>query len=140
MSVNILAGALVFIIFTIIGALHIYWAIGGRWGVKNVIPEKNGKPLFEAGKVITSILGVVFFCCGLMVAFSSGLILAPLPGWMVNWSAFGLAFALGARAIGDFHYVGFFKTTKGTGFSSWDTKLYSPLCAVLSVLTLLAIL
>ena len=36
------------------------------------------------------------------------------------------------RAIGDFRYVGFFKTRKSGRFAAMDSRCYSPLCAVLA--------
>jgi hypothetical protein len=38
------------------------------------------------------------------------------------------------RAIGDFRYVGFLKKIKNTKFAKKDTKYYSPLCSLISVL------
>lgn len=36
------------------------------------------------------------------------------------------------RAIGDFKYVGFFKSVKQTTFGTMDTTYYAPLCLVIS--------
>ena len=38
-----------------------------------------------------------------------------------------------ARAIGERRYVGFFKRVRTTEFAWWDTRVYSPLCAGISV-------
>ncbi len=38
------------------------------------------------------------------------------------------------RAVGDFHYVGFFKRVRGSVFARRDTWVFSPLCVVLAVL------
>ena len=42
--------------------------------------------------------------------------------------------AFAARALGDFKYTGFLKSRKDSGFAFWDTNVYSPLAAVISVL------
>jgi hypothetical protein len=34
--------------------------------------------------------------------------------------------------MGEFNYVGFFKKVKDTEFAKWDTKLFSPLCLLIS--------
>jgi len=38
-----------------------------------------------------------------------------------------------ARAVGDFKYVGFFKTVRASRFAVLDTWFYSPLCALLAL-------
>ncbi len=38
------------------------------------------------------------------------------------------------RAIGEFHYVGFFKQIKDTDFGQMDTLLFSPLCLVIGLM------
>jgi len=46
-----------------------------------------------------------------------------------------IAAVFALRAIGDFRYVGFFKRIRDTRFARLDTLAYSPLCAVLGVLS-----
>ena len=38
------------------------------------------------------------------------------------------------RAIGDFRYVGFFKSVKQSAFARADSRYYSPLCLLIGVL------
>jgi len=45
-----------------------------------------------------------------------------------------MAVVFAARAVGDFKYVGFFKSIKGTTFALWDTRVYSPLNVVVAAL------
>ncbi len=45
----------------------------------------------------------------------------------------GLALVLLLRAVGDFRYVGFFKSVGGTRFATMDTWCYSPVCLALSI-------
>jgi hypothetical protein len=40
------------------------------------------------------------------------------------------------RAIGDFKFVGFFKTVTGTRFAVNDSQLFSPLCAFIGLTSL----
>jgi hypothetical protein len=44
----------------------------------------------------------------------------------------GMTVIFAARAVGDFKYVGFFKTVKDSPFAVWDTKAYSPHNLVIS--------
>jgi Protein of unknown function (DUF3995) len=53
---------------------------------------------------------------------------------------FGI-YAIGAifllRALGDFKYVGFFKSIKNTEFGRLDTQFYAPLCLYLGISSLI---
>ena len=40
------------------------------------------------------------------------------------------------RAVGDFRYVGFFKSLGDDPFCSWDTWLFSPLCLAIALAAL----
>jgi len=42
MYISILS-IILFIIFTGLASFHFYWLIGGRWGLKKVIPTKDDK-------------------------------------------------------------------------------------------------
>jgi hypothetical protein len=43
------------------------------------------------------------------------------------------------RAIGDFKLIGLFKRIHDTGFAWWDTRVYSPLCLLISILAFLVV-
>jgi Protein of unknown function (DUF3995) len=45
----------------------------------------------------------------------------------------GLALGLLLRAVGDFRYVGFFKSVRDSRFATMDTWCYSPVCLALSM-------
>ena len=47
-----------------------------------------------------------------------------------------MAAVFALRAVGDFRCVGFFKRVKDTPFAVWDSRLFSPLCGILSLLAL----
>ncbi|WBF54835.1 DUF3995 domain-containing protein [Lysinibacillus sp. JK80] len=121
--------------------LHIYWAFGGRWGTEAVIPMKEGsqQAVFTPRK-----WGTLFVAMLLMLA--SGIILVQ-GGFMPSFQASifskvgsivcALVFLL--RAIGDFKYVGIFKTIKHSTFAQNDSKWYSPLCLFLSFVYVLVL-
>ena len=54
---------------------------------------------------------------------------------VVQIAAWLIAAVFALRAIGDIRYVGFFKSIRDTRFARLDTLAYSPLCAVLAVLS-----
>ena len=112
--------------------LHLYWGFGGRWAKDKTNPIVDGKPLLK----ITAVS-----CFGAAVAF---FLLAAVPVVSMKpvlrtWLLIGMAILFAARAIGDFKYVGFFKSIKGKPFAFWDTRVYSPLNVVLALLSALAV-
>ena len=71
---------------------------------------------------------------GLLIGLKAGWVDSSwAAGWLdyVIW-VFAAGFAL--RAIGEFKYVGFFKSVKGPGFAWYDTRIYSPLCVLLCLI------
>lgn len=115
------AAALVLAAFlTAIAALHFYWAVGGRRGVKLAIPTSADgvHPLFEPGPIGAAIVGALLLA-GATVAMGQ-----LLPAWdVVLLRLMAVVFTL--RAVGDFRYVGFLKRVKKTPFAYWDTRLFS---------------
>ena len=68
----------------------------------------------------------------MLLAGAGAVVLAeasPWAGELTRWGtrAVGVVFAL--RALGEFKWVGFFKSVRDTRFARLDTWLYSPLCA-----------
>ncbi|MFC5703443.1 DUF3995 domain-containing protein [Cohnella faecalis] len=123
-----------------VSILHFYWAFGGRWGGRAAIPEKAaGEAVFVPRAPETAAVAVLVAFVGLLLLAQGGLLDAYTPNGFTYWSAVvcGSGFAL--RAIGEFKYVGFLKRVKGTTFAKLDSWLYSPLCALLSVVFWLAI-
>jgi len=129
---------ILFLIFLLLSAIHIYWGLGGRWGSGAVIPTKDDHvKVIMPGFVPTLIVafGLLFF--GFFILIQAGMLSVPLPLWL---NSYGLWFIVGIfilRAIGDFNYVGFFKKIKQTKFGKNDSIYYSPLCLLIGVLTII---
>ena len=106
------------------------WACGGRWWVARVTPTMaQGKPLFEPGPIATlAVAALLLFAC----TISAGLVLQDHRRPLML--AMAAVFAI--RAIGEFRYCGFFKKIRNSEFAYWDTRIYSPLCVVMSALAL----
>lgn len=79
--------------------------------------------------------GLLAFAALLVLAHAGHWPAQALPGWMVRLGAPVAAIVLLARAIGDFRYVGFFKTVRDTRFSILDTRIFSPVALLLGVAT-----
>jgi hypothetical protein len=120
--------------FTVLAALHLYWALGGKFGMMAALPEVNGAPVFTPGSVGTAAVAVMLAGIAL-VALLLGPgrdFAAPLTPYGVV-PGFAIAGLLILRAVGEFRYVGFFKRVKGSKFAAYDSWLFSPFCLLAGV-------
>ena len=125
------------LIFTIISGFHFYWAMGGKVGFDVVLPSNTeGVKSLNPSKLITVIAACVFLSITFFYLIKANLIHLQLPNLIIDYGLYALAIVLIIRAIGDFKYVGFFKTIKNTPFAVHDTKYYAPLCLFLGLNTL----
>ena len=118
-----------------LGILHFNWVAGGKFGLDQSLPTKeNGEKVFNPGKAETAIVGIGLTAFGIFYLFESGLIEYTFPEWIIKYGSWMIPGIFLLRAVGEFKYVGFFKSVKKTEFGKWDTKLFSPLCLVIGVL------
>jgi hypothetical protein len=127
-------------ILALLGVLHVYWAFGGRFGKEAVIPGRNGVPLFKPGVAATLAVAVLLWSGAACLLERLGLLGEFVPAGVGAGAAPVMAVVFLLRAIGDFRYVGFTKRAAPSRFAYWDTRLYSPLCLLLSVSCLSAAL
>jgi hypothetical protein len=110
------------LIFIILGLIHFYWAFGGTIALNKVIPTTiEGIKLFNPAKSLTIVVGII------LLSFTYIVVLEMKSGITL------LAILFFTRAVGDFHYIGFFKKVKSTSFALYDTKYLSPLCLYLAM-------
>lgn len=122
------------VVFFVLSAVHVYWAVGGHVGFEQAVPHIDKKPAFKPGLLMTVLVALVLLGCALItlkLGFPA-LVSLPFDQYYV-YAGWGLAVLFCVRAVGDFKLVGFFKTVKGTLFADCDTRYYSPLCCVLSL-------
>ncbi len=122
------------IVLTLLAALHFYWAVFGIKDPASVIPATGKNQTVKApGKLASAFVGVV------LLAFAFVYLNKVISYVGFSWLTY-VSLAIGAifilRALGDFKYVGFFKTKKDSKFSVMDTKYYSPLCLLMGILIL----
>jgi glucan phosphoethanolaminetransferase (alkaline phosphatase superfamily) len=113
--------------------LHIYWAFGGCWGLTAAIPILEGKPLFEIGFWDTLAIALALLVAAIICLGSFNYRLPFLTNWIYRAGICLISLVFLLRAIGEFHYAGFFKQVNDSLFSHWDTVLYTPLCLGLSI-------
>jgi hypothetical protein len=119
-------------ILVVLGLLHLFWAAGGKLGGAAAVPSANGVATFKPSRLITVAVAVALFSAAIIVATAGDLFAVPVPRTLTTGPALVLATLLAARAVGDFHWVGFFKTHGDGSFARLDTLVYSPLCLALA--------
>ena len=130
-------------IFTALAALHLYWVMGGRAGLEAALPQfsgssssPGGSSVFRPPKVMTLLVALALLGAAGLVSLEGGFwSLSGLKDW-VHGATLLLSGVLLARAVGEFRYVGFFKTVRDTRFGQLDTRFYSPLCLFLGLAVL----
>ena len=120
------------IILIFLAGLHFYWAFFGIKDPSLVLPTKeNGHFLFRPGKLGTFLVGL-FLSLFAFVYLNKVLWVMESKGFNFASLFIGIVFVL--RAIGDFKYLGFFKKSTATRFAQMDSKYYSPLALLVSIL------
>lgn len=125
------------IILISISAIHFYWAAGGKWATDSVFPEiKSSKPIRPS---ILATVFVAFIFLGFAGVYLNKIqfLNIPFPTFINQYGILILGIIFITRAIGEFKYVGFFKTMKDSKFAELDTKFYSPLCLFLGINSLI---
>lgn len=121
-------GILLAAVFSLLGLLHLYWAAGGRFGRGVAVPTVGGERLMNPSPVGTILVAAALFAAALVVLGRLKFWGAVVPVWIFYAGTWVIAALFLLRTIGDFRYVGFFKSVSGTDFARWDTMLFSPLC------------
>lgn len=139
-----IAAILLATIFMSIALLHVYWVFGGKWGLSSAMPNTMKEHVMEVSrriwfKVSTLLVALGLFLVMYLFLVHAGLTESPVPDQYVRYATFAVAGIFLLRAIGDFKYVGFFKSLKKGDFAINDTRYYSPLCLFISILTLIII-
>ncbi|MEP6951943.1 MAG: DUF3995 domain-containing protein [Ginsengibacter sp.] len=131
---KILIASILFLIFLFLAGIHVYWGIGGKWGVDSTIPTKeNNKKVINPGPFECFVVALGLIGFGAFCLIKAGVIVFHLPRWLLNYGLWIIIAIFLLRAIGEFRYVGFFKKVNTTKFGKMDTKYYSPLCLFIAV-------
>jgi len=122
----------------VLSLLHIHWAIGGTYGFENSLPtDLNGNCVLNPTKIDSAIVGIGLLMFALIFLVKSSVLLLQLPMFVMNYALWLIIAIFFLRAMGDFKFVGFFKKIKTTEFAKMDTKFYTPLCLLLSLMGLI---
>jgi hypothetical protein len=129
-----------------LGALHAYWAAGGRWATGVSVPQRHDRAdehaddhvAFVPGPVATLIVAALLFAAALVMLGRIGMWGTWMPRWVFVLGAWTLVAVFAGRVVGDLRLFGIFKRVKGTPFAWWDTRFYTPLSAMLALAALIA--
>ena len=123
------------LILIVLGMIHLNWVIGGKFGYVESLPTKeNGERVLNPKKIDSAIIGIGLIAFGIFYMIESGLIEYNLPEWIIKYGSWIIPIIFLLRAVGEFKYVGFFKSVRKTEFGKLDTKLFSPLCLTIGIL------
>ena len=133
MQLRSVVSVLLATVFGLLAAVHVYWALPETGDMHAFVPESpDGAPLFRPGRIATLCVAIALVAAALTVLGAANIVrVIERPHWY-RIACWILGLVLLLRAIGDFRYVGFFKTRKSGRFAAMDSRCYSPLCAVLA--------
>lgn len=117
-----------------LGLIHFNWVIGGKFGFAESLPTKeSGERVLNPKKIHSTVVGIGLTTFGIFYILKSGFIEYNLPEWFMKYGSWIIPILFLLRAIGDFKYIGFFKSVKSTDFGKLDYKLFSPLCLIIGI-------
>ncbi|MBF7092491.1 DUF3995 domain-containing protein [Flavobacterium sp. ALJ2] len=128
-------GLILVLIFIFLAGIHIYWGFGGKWGNDAAIPTtENNEKVINPKLKECMVVAIGLLSLSVIVLIKSKIIIVNLPSWLQEYGLWIITILFMVRAIGEFKYVGFFKKVKTTKFAQMDTKYFSPLCLLISLL------
>ncbi|KGL61755.1 DUF3995 domain-containing protein [Polaribacter sp. Hel1_85] len=117
-----------------LGLIHFNWVIGRKFGFAASLPTKErGERVLNPKKIDSIIVGIGLTAFGIFYILKSGIIEYNLPEWFMKYVSWIIPILFLLRAIGEFKYIGFFKSVKNTDFGKLDTKFFSPLCLIIGI-------
>lgn len=130
-------GLILVFIFIFLAGIHIYWGFGGKWGNDAAIPTtENNKKVIDPKLKECMVVAIALLSLSVIVLVKSEIIAFGFPNWLLEYGLWIISILFIIRAIGEFKYVGFFKKVKTTKFAQMDTKYFSPLCLLISILAM----
>jgi hypothetical protein len=126
------------VVFIAIAVIHFYWALGGTWAAKAVLPVKaDGQLTFKPGFIATFFVGLVFIVLTFITLGNLDLFKNYISLKYFACATAFIAAIFFIRFVGDFKFVGITKKIKNTVFANNDTKYYTPLCLMLAIINLI---
>jgi hypothetical protein len=123
------------VLLALILLLHVYWALGGRLLLPQVLPSRpdSREPTFEPGRLGAGVVALALTHALYTLGTLTNLWNAPLSFEVTRYAAYVWTAILGARVVGDFRFVGLFKRVRKTAFGRADDWLFTPICVLIGV-------
>jgi hypothetical protein len=131
----VLLAVLIATVLAALSILHLYWAVGGRWGHAAALPERHGQPAFRPGAIATLLVAALLATASVLVLGRVGLGPAARLSRLTHVGVWIIAAAFLLRGLGDFRLIGVFRSVRDTRFAWWDRHVYTPLSIVLGATT-----
>ncbi|HMJ48275.1 MAG TPA: DUF3995 domain-containing protein [Ferruginibacter sp.] len=126
------------VIFIVLSILHFYWAVGGKRWYEEVLPtSSSGLKRLNPGAVSGLMVALGLMLFAFITAGNQGLFDRYIKRTYFRIGTLVIVIIFFLRAIGDFKFIGFFKTVKSTRFAINDTQIFSPLCLFIALLSVL---
>lgn len=127
--------ASVFVLLTVIAAIHVYWGLGGLWpgtDVRTLIDTVVGDPRLDVmpSREITFAVAGLIFASGVFALLAH----APAAGLMRLFTKTAIAVIATvfiARGISGYALPNAIRSQMSEPFATFDRLYYSPLCLVL---------
>jgi len=116
-----------------IAAVHVFWGARGDFGRSATLPEVDGRPVFVPTRLACFAVAALLAAAAWVLLVGSGQLPDLGVPWLGTVGPVAVGLVLLARAVGDFKYVGFFKSVRDSRFAVLDSWFYSPLCALLAL-------
>lgn len=137
MLINFLSSLLTGILL-LLGSVHFYWSFGGKWGTSHVIPIRTNEVTpIHIPKVAAFFVGLILYLFSVLYFTNIIRLNIYCIDYVKSFTLWFIPSLFILRSIGDFRYVGFFKKNKHTRFAQADTKWFTPLCLLMSILGIL---
>ena len=121
--------------FWVLSGIHFNWTFGGTWGLNKALPtNSSGKRLLNPRKIDSFIVGSILTGFGFFYLDIAQYISLKLPQGITKYMIWIIPTIFLLRVIGDFKYVGLFKTVKNTDFAKADTRIFIILCLAISLI------
>ncbi len=129
------------VIFISLSVLHLYWGFGGTFWYDDVLPtNSSGYQQLNPSTSATLIIAFGLLLFAAITITNHRLFNRYKQKTFFRYGTLAIAIIFLIRAIGDFKFIGFFKTIKFTRFGVNDTQIFSPLCLFISLLSIIIFL
>ncbi|WP_196889923.1 DUF3995 domain-containing protein [Aureivirga sp. CE67] len=128
-----------FIIFLFLSLIHFFWLTGSTLWLEYAIPtNENYEKLLAPTNFDTLFVGLMllFFAIIYLWKFQG----KEIQNKVIKFFYWFVPIIFIIRSIGDFKYLGFFKTVTNTSFAKADSFLFAPLCLFLGISGLIIVL